>query len=244
MHGAELLASLLWLRRLNFLSALGVNVVNTCVWACAVTSHSLRPQGLQPLGSSVYGGSPGKNTGVGCHSLLQGIIPIQRSNPHLLHLLRWQAGSLPLAPRFKGCVYQGYCMSAFSRVLCESGKWKKQRVPLNLGNLGRLIRGLFPRQRQFREKAMESHNPAKSEEGSYYPCTLKTRGGSSYTSQEESGGVTDRCHLRGAVTSPLIPGGEGHNQPLATPQGGSQEIISWTLCPPWLPTGSPLDRIH
>ena len=29
--------------------------------------------------------------------LLQGIFLSQRSNPHLLHLLHWQAGSLPLA---------------------------------------------------------------------------------------------------------------------------------------------------
>ena len=38
-----------------------------------------------PPGSSVYGDSPGKNTGVGCHSLLQGIFPIQGSNLVLLH---------------------------------------------------------------------------------------------------------------------------------------------------------------
>ena len=42
--------------------------------------------------------SPGKNTGVGCHALLQGIFPTQGLNLHLLHLLPWQAGSLPLAP--------------------------------------------------------------------------------------------------------------------------------------------------
>ena len=29
---------------------------------------------------------------------LQGIFPTQGSNPHLLHLLHWQVGSLPLAP--------------------------------------------------------------------------------------------------------------------------------------------------
>ena len=29
--------------------------------------------------------SPGKDTGVGCHALLQGIFPTQRSNPGLLH---------------------------------------------------------------------------------------------------------------------------------------------------------------
>ena len=37
-----------------------------------------------------------KNTGVGCHFLLQGIFPAWGSNPHLLHLLHWQAVPLPL----------------------------------------------------------------------------------------------------------------------------------------------------
>ena len=41
---------------------------------------------------------PGKNTGVGSHALLQGIFPNQGSNLPLLHLLHWQARSLPLAP--------------------------------------------------------------------------------------------------------------------------------------------------
>ena len=41
---------------------------------------------------------PGKNTGMGCHALLQGIFQTQGSNPRLLCLLHWQAGSLPLAP--------------------------------------------------------------------------------------------------------------------------------------------------
>ena len=37
--------------------------------------------------------SPGKNTGVGCHFLLQGIFLIRRLNLHLLQLLhcRWAA---------------------------------------------------------------------------------------------------------------------------------------------------------
>ena len=39
---------------------------------------------------------PGKDTGVGCHFLLQGIFLSQGTNPHLLRLLYWQAGSLPL----------------------------------------------------------------------------------------------------------------------------------------------------
>ena len=56
------------------------------------------PMDCSPPGSSVYGDSSGKNTGVGCHFLLQGILTTQGSNPHLLSLLHWQAGSLPLAP--------------------------------------------------------------------------------------------------------------------------------------------------
>ena len=55
------------------------------------------PIDCSPPGSSVHGGSPGKNTGVGCHALLQGIFPTQRSNPCLLHLLHWQEGSSPLS---------------------------------------------------------------------------------------------------------------------------------------------------
>ena len=39
-------------------------------------------------GSTVHGDSPGKNTGVGSHALLQGTFPSQGSNPHLLHC-RW-----------------------------------------------------------------------------------------------------------------------------------------------------------
>ena len=42
--------------------------------------------------------SLGKNAGVGCHALLQGIFLAQGSNLHLLGLLHWQADSLPLVP--------------------------------------------------------------------------------------------------------------------------------------------------
>ena len=40
----------------------------------------------------------GKNTGVGYHFLLQGIFLTQGLNPRLLHLVHWQADSLPLVP--------------------------------------------------------------------------------------------------------------------------------------------------
>ena len=59
---------------------------------------SLGPLRLQPARLLCPRDSPGKNTGVGCHALLQGMFPSQGSNLPLLHLLHWQVGSLPLAP--------------------------------------------------------------------------------------------------------------------------------------------------
>ena len=49
------------------------------------------PMDHSPPDSSVHGNSSGKNAGVGCHALLQGIFPSQGSNLHLLCLLhcRW-----------------------------------------------------------------------------------------------------------------------------------------------------------
>ena len=53
-----------------------------------------------PPGSSVRGiDFPGKNTGVGCHFLLQGVFPTQGSNPSLFHLLHCQVDPLPLSPQ-------------------------------------------------------------------------------------------------------------------------------------------------
>ena len=46
------------------------------------------PMDCSPPGSSVCGDSPGNNTGVGCHALLQGIFLTQESNPGLPHC-RW-----------------------------------------------------------------------------------------------------------------------------------------------------------
>ena len=45
-------------------------------------------------GLSVHGDSPGKNTGMGCRALLQGIFPTQGLDPGLLSLLHWQVGAL------------------------------------------------------------------------------------------------------------------------------------------------------
>ena len=71
-----------------------------CVSLSAM-SDSLRPHGLQPARLLSPWDSPGKNIEMGCHALIQGIFPTQGSNQHLLHLLHWQAGSLPPEPPVK-----------------------------------------------------------------------------------------------------------------------------------------------
>ena len=60
----------------------------------------------RPPGSSSMG-FPRHNTGVGCHFLLQGVLPTHSSNLHLLH---WQVDSLPLS-------HQGNSYTLFSEVL-------------------------------------------------------------------------------------------------------------------------------
>ena len=65
------------------------------VHAC-IFSHFSRvrlfcdPMDRSPSGSSVHSIIPGKNTGVGCHVVLQGIFSTQGSNPHLVCLLYWR----------------------------------------------------------------------------------------------------------------------------------------------------------
>ena len=71
--------------------------VCVCVWAQSLTHVQLFAtpwiQATRPLCPWNF---PGKNTGVGAHFLLQGVFPTQGLSPSLLHLLHWQADSLPL----------------------------------------------------------------------------------------------------------------------------------------------------
>ena len=71
------------------------------VRACSiasVVSNSLWPCGPQPTRLLCPWSPSGKDTGVGCHCLFQGMFPAQGLNLCLLHLLHRQAGSLPLLP--------------------------------------------------------------------------------------------------------------------------------------------------
>ena len=59
-----------------------------CVLRCSIMSDFLQPPRTVALpGSSVHRDSLGKNTGMGCHALLQGIFPSQGLNLGILRLL-------------------------------------------------------------------------------------------------------------------------------------------------------------
>ena len=67
---------------------------DVCLCVCVYAQSCLSLWGhmdCSPPGS-------GKNTGVGCHFLLQRIFPTQGLKLQLLHILQWQKDSLPLAP--------------------------------------------------------------------------------------------------------------------------------------------------
>ena len=72
--------------------------MRVCMLSYSSRLDSLRPDSLCPTSLLRPWNSLGKNTGVDCSALLQGIFPTQRSNPRLLGLSQRQVGSLPLAP--------------------------------------------------------------------------------------------------------------------------------------------------
>ena len=99
--------------------------------SCVVFSHSVVSNFVTPWAVScqallVCGDSPGKNTGVGCRALLQGILPTQGSNPgfphyrHILynhqgngHLLNHQRSSHLPGPQIKQTYCYDLCTCSF-----------------------------------------------------------------------------------------------------------------------------------
>ena len=92
---------------------------------------------------------------VGGHALLQGVFLTQGSNPCLLHLLHWQAGSLPLAPPRKPYIYL-YLSNVKVKVaqscptLCDPmdytySPWNSPSQNTGVGSLS-LLQRIFPTQ--------------------------------------------------------------------------------------------------
>ena len=103
---------------------------------CSVVPNSLRP----PTRLVCPWNFSGKNIGVGCHFLLQGMFPTQGSNLHLLHLLHWQAGSPPLAPPRKPSINYTISLCVHIPSLLHKRLYFKKIYSL----LGLLIYSHFP----------------------------------------------------------------------------------------------------
>ena len=82
----------------------------------SVVSDSLGTHGLQPARLLCPREFLGKDTGMGCHYLLQGIFPTQGSNLRLLH---WQVDSLPLSHPASHEL-DGRCLLAICLVIREN----------------------------------------------------------------------------------------------------------------------------
>ena len=101
LHGliasfSSTLSHSLWLRltvctstdcKLGFCQSAVYSVTPLCLTPCRPWTVALQA----PLSMAFSR----QDTGVGSHVLLQGMFPTQGSNPSLLHLLHWQADSLP-----------------------------------------------------------------------------------------------------------------------------------------------------
>ena len=75
----------------SLLSHQGRPASDKCAVLCLVAQSNLTlcdPMDCSPLGFSVYGDTPSKNTEVGRHAFLQGIFPTQGLNPGLPHCRR------------------------------------------------------------------------------------------------------------------------------------------------------------
>ena len=80
---------------INMTDFININTLVSCAVLCLVAQLCLtlcNPMDCSPPGSCVHGDSPGKNTGMGCHGLLQGIFPTQGSNPCVHHCRRIPPG--------------------------------------------------------------------------------------------------------------------------------------------------------
>ena len=106
-HGRWIGVLLKWLTGRKFLEVLFYHIAFSTVQNCSVMSNLLRPHGLQPARLLCPWDSPGTNTGVGCHALLQEIFPTQGLNPGLPHCRQiFLLSELPEKPSFSTVIIQ------------------------------------------------------------------------------------------------------------------------------------------
>ena len=109
-----------------------------CAVLCSVVSvvsDSVHPFGLQPSRLLCPWNSPGKNTGGGCHALLQGIFPTQGLNPCLLHQPALTSGFFTASTSWEAQVLHGVgqnVCSGFSIISCRKTRTNFLASPILL----------------------------------------------------------------------------------------------------------------
>jgi len=108
---------------------------------CLALLDCMDPMDCNPPGYSWWD-FPGKNSGVDCHAILQGIFLTLGENLHLLCLLHWQADSVPLVPpenhtwvynpkELNAGTLTYICTPVFTVALFSiTKKWKQSKCPL------------------------------------------------------------------------------------------------------------------
>ena len=120
--------------------------------AMYITVDSLQPHGLQPARLLHPWDFPGKNTGVGCHFLLQGIFPTQGQNPDLPHCRQ-----IVYCLNHQGSLkrWRIMCSNKFE-TFCEKKSWTKTSLMLHCNSARELGDTCFPQLFDYRTLKKEN----------------------------------------------------------------------------------------
>ena len=124
-----------WSKYMHLVSRALINVLCVLCSEISVLSNSATPW----TAAHCPWDFPGKNTGVGCYFLLQGIFLTQGSKLHLLHLLHWQADSIPLcylqSPFYtRECKYTSRWLSG-NESACQCRRHRRCRFDPRVGKI-------------------------------------------------------------------------------------------------------------
>ena len=108
-------------------------ICNSVLFIRSVVSNTSRPHGLQPTKLFCSWTSPGKNTGVGNHSLLQGIFPTQRLS---LGLLQCRQILYCLSQQNDLDNHDGVVTHLESDILEYEAKWSLESITVNKASGG------------------------------------------------------------------------------------------------------------
>ena len=175
--------------------------------------------------------SPGKNTGVGCQALFQGIFPTQGSNLYLLCLLHWQVSSLPLAPPGKPWRHvRRHCVDS-AMMTPQINRQPKSTSPGAVGGAGKTT-GTRTSSLQIQTWLQLPQNAGtglwSAEDTLPCPCPPLQSGGNTDSLSPRR---TTPSSKQGCAGTPLMPAGDGRlGPPLPTRTADWQALTARPPC--------------